>query len=114
MAASYSPSLNPRLSGDGTSELTCLTRLGDLDKLFPPSWKAPSSLLEALQEADIPKAEEVAKACYEIAESVCAHDSSVQKEDAAVIACYTFDFGPGAYDLVRTYSLPYFIVSESV
>ena len=90
---------------DGEEEHTRLNRLGDLDKLFPPSWKAPSSLLEALQQADIPNAEEVSVACEEIGESVCSSaktvtGSGVSKEDAAVIACYTFDFGPAAYEFV--------------
>ena len=88
----------------GEEELTHLNRLGDLNKLFPASWKAPASLLEALQEADIPNADKVAAACDVIAESVCgASDSTtVSKEDVAVISCYTFDFGPAAYELVTS------------
>ena len=105
---------NPRLfCVDGEEEHTRLNRLGDLDKLFPPSWKAPSSLLEALQQAGIPNAEEVSVACEEIGESVCSSaktvtGSGVSKEDAAVIACYTFDFGPAAYEFVSHQNLHFF------
>ena len=87
-------------------EHTQLNHLGDLDKLFLPPWKAPSSLLEALQQAGIPNAEEVSVACEEIGESVCS--SGVSKEDAAVIACYTFDFGPAAYEFVSHQNLNIF------
>ena len=98
---------------DGEEEHTRLNRLGDLDKLFPPSWKAPSSLLEALQQACIPNAEEISVACEEIGESVCSSaktvtGSGVSKEDAAVIACYTFDFGPAAYEFVSHQNLHFF------
>lgn len=86
-------------------ELTTCFRLGDLFKLFPPSWKPPSSLLEALQQADIPNAKEVVASCEEIAESVSSSIAKgsgacdcVSKEDVAVIACYSFDFGSGDYD----------------
>ena len=92
-------------------EHTRLNRLCDLDKLFPPSWKAPSSLLEALQQAGIPDSEEVSVACEEIGESVCSRattGSGVSKEDAAVIACYTFDFGPAAYEFVSHRNLHFF------
>ena len=103
---------NPRLfCVDGEEEHTLLNRLGDLDKLFPPSWKAPSSLLEALQQADIPNAEEVSVACEEIGESVCSSvttGSGVSKEDVAVIACYTFDFGSAAYEFVSHQNLHFF------
>ena len=103
---------NPRLfCVDGEEER--LNRLGDLDKLFPPSWKAPLSLLEALQQAGIPDAEEVSVACEEIGESVCSSaktvaGSGVSKEDAAVIACYTFDFGPASYEFVSHQNLHFF------
>ena len=97
---------------DGEEEHTRLNRLGDLGKLFPPSWRAPSSLLEALQQADIPYAEDVSVACEEIGESVCssATGSGVSKEDAAVIACYTFDFGPASnYEFVSHQNLNFFL-----
>ena len=90
----------------GEEELTGLDRLGDLDKLFPPSWTPPSSLLEALQQADIHDAEQISSACDVIAESVCSRPttgSSVSKEDAAVLACYTFDFGPASYEFVSSF-----------
>ena len=98
---------------DGEEEHTRLNRLGDLDKLFPPSWKAPLSLLEALQQAGIPDSEEVSVACEEIGESVCSSaktvtGSGVSKEDAAVIACYTFDFGPASYEFVSHQNLHFF------
>ena len=106
---------NPRLfCVDGEEEHTRLNRLGDLDKLFPPSWKAPSSLLEALQQAGIPNAEEVSVACEEIGESVCSSvttGSGVSKEDAAVIACYTFDFGSASYEFVSISS--FFSISSN-
>ena len=104
---------NPRLFCiDGEEEHTRLNRLGDLDKLFPPSWKEPSSLLEALQQADIPNAEDVSVACEEIGEAVCSRatmGSGVSKEDAAVIACYTFDFGSASYEFVSHQNLHFFL-----
>ena len=105
---------NPRLCCVDGEEHTRLNRLGDLDKLFPPSWKAPSSLLEALQQADIPNAEEISVTCEEIGESVCSSattGSYVSKEDAAVIACYTFDFGPAAYEFVRHQNIHFLFLS---
>ena len=47
------------ISGTTTNPRLCCVEAGDfheggksdLDKLFPPSWKSPSSLLEALQQA---------------------------------------------------------------
>ena len=106
---------NPRLfCVDGEEEHTRLNRLGDLDKLFPPSWKAPSSLLEALQQAGIPNAEEVSVACEEIGESVCSSvttGSGVSKEDAAVIACYTFDFGSASYEFVSHHESSFLLIS---
>lgn len=87
----------------GEEELPSLNRLGDVAKLFPPSWKLPSSLEDALKQAEIANAADVAAACEEIAEAV--EGESELKESAAAIACYNFDFGNSGYELVSCYTV---------
>ena len=93
--------LNPRLLCDVKEDFESLKRLGDLDTLFPTNWVPPTNLLDALKEAEIINAENVVAACYDRADVSCSKYPGITREDAAVIACYTFDFGPAAYEFVN-------------
>ncbi|KAH3732999.1 Protein NLRC3 [Pelomyxa schiedti] len=69
----------------------------DLSRFYPPQWQAPT-LLQAVVQAGVPRAEEVVETCVAFAAKVPTEviDQGLflTTEDVATIALYTYDFGP--------------------
>ena len=87
--------------------------LDTLFKMYPPSFVRPT-MKEALLKACLTEkqADEVIEACRNSAEFVKADGKLFEgftEEDAAAIAMYTYDFGPGEFE-----SNPYRIINTSL
>ena len=87
--------------------------LNSLFKMYPPSFVRPT-MKEALLKADFTEkqANDVVEACNNAAEFVKADEKLFEgftEEDAATIAMYTYDFGPGEFECN-----PYRIINTSL
>ena len=74
-----------------------LIRLSDIDIIYPVDY-SPPTLLQALKEANMIEAEEMEKVCVERAHKVPKElmmKYGLTIEDAASLALYTSDYGPG-------------------